>query len=314
MLPLVLVRISENMFFLLMAMLIGSFTEHTFKSEAGERQYWLYVPATHAPAKPAALIVMLHGCTQDGPDIARGTRLNEWADREGFIVVYPQQSATVQAQKCWNWFNPQHQGRDAGEPAIIAGITREVMKHHSIDTSRVFLSGISAGAAMAGLVAAAYPELYSALALHSGPEFLAATNVGDALKVMKAGGPDPAGQGTLAFKAMAERARTMPVIVFHGAKDAIVMPVNGEQAARQWVATNDHADDGSANGSLKLETSRGQGYEKTVAAGKGRARIEYWLIDELGHAWSGGSPSGSYTDPNRLDATAEMIRFFKHVR
>lgn len=302
------------MFITFLVMLLGTFTEHTYKSDLGERQYWVYVPELVRPGRPAPLVVMLHGCTQDGPDIARGTRLNEWADREGFIAVYPQQSASVQAQKCWSWFSTQHQQRGAGEPAIIAGITGEIIKTHNIDTSRVYLAGISAGAAMAGLVAAAYPELYSALALHSGPEFLAATNVGDALKVMKAGGPDPAAQGHLAFKAMAERARTLPVIVFQGANDAVVQPVNGEQAARQWVATNDYADDGRANGSLRLETTHGRGYQRTVASGRGRARIEYWLIDELGHAWSGGSASGSYTDPARLDATAEMLRFFNDVR
>src|SRR5688572_18643549 len=219
------------MILLLMAILSGSFTEHTFKSDAGERQYWLYVPASLSASKPTSLVVMLHGCTQDGPDVARGTRLNEWAEREGFIVVYPQQSKEQNNLKCWNWFNPQHQVRDAGEPAIIAGITREVMAKHNVDTKRVFMGGVSAGAAMAGLTAAAYPELYSALALHSGPEFRAATNMGEALQAMKTGGPDPVQQGTFAYQAMANRARAIPVIVFHGAKDAVVFPVNGEQAA-----------------------------------------------------------------------------------
>jgi poly(hydroxyalkanoate) depolymerase family esterase len=297
-----------------MTILLGSFTEHTFKSDAGERQYWLYVPASLKADKPASLIVMLHGCTQDGPDVARGTRLNEWAEREGFIVAYPQQSQAMNNLKCWNWFVPQHQTRESGEPAIIAGITREVMGKHKIDASRVFIGGVSAGAAMAGLAAAAYPELYSALALHSGPEFRAATNMGEALTAMKQGGPDPVQQGTYAYQMMDKRARAIPVIVFHGAKDAVVFPVNGEQAAKQWISTNDHADDGAANNSLKIETSRGAGYARTVAKGKQRALIEYWLYDELGHAWSGGSPDGTYTDPKTPDATAEMIRFFKHVR
>jgi poly(hydroxyalkanoate) depolymerase family esterase len=297
-----------------MAILTGSFTEHTFKSDAGERQYWLYMPGTQSADKPAAMIVMLHGCTQDGPDVARGTRLNEWAEREGFIVVYPQQSKEQNNLKCWNWFNPQHQVRDAGEPAIIAGITREVMAKHNVDGKRVFMGGVSAGAAMAGLTAAAYPELYSALALHSGPEFRAATNMGEALQAMKVGGPDPVQQGTFAYQAMANRARTIPVIVFHGAKDAVVFPVNGEQAAKQWIRTNDHADDGSANNSVKIEVIKGAGHSRTIAKSKERALIEYYLIDDLGHAWSGGSAEGTYTDPKTLDATAEMIRFFKNVR
>jgi poly(hydroxyalkanoate) depolymerase family esterase len=259
-------------------------------------------------------VVMLHGCTQDGPDVARGTRLNEWAEREGFIVVYPQQSPTANNLKCWNWFVPQHQARDAGEPAIIAGITREVMAKHNVEAKRVFLGGVSAGAAMAGLTAAAYPELYSALALHSGPEFRAATTMGEALATMKGGGPDPVQQGTYAYQAMANRARAIPVIVFHGARDAVVFPVNGEQAAQQWISTNDHADDGKANHSLKVETQKASGHSRTIAKSKHGALIEYYLIDDLGHAWSGGSADGTYTDPRTLDATAEMIRFFKNVR
>ena len=297
-----------------MTILLGSFTEHTFKSDAGERQYWLYVPASHSASKPASLIVMLHGCTQDGPDIARGTRLNEWAGREGFIVAYPQQSKAMNNLKCWNWFNPEHQAREGGEPAIIAGITREVMAKHNVDAKRVYLGGVSAGAAMAGLTAAAFPELYSALALHSGPEFRAATNMGEALQAMKTGGPDPVQQGSLAFQTMANRARAIPVIVFHGAKDGVVFPVNGEQAARQWISTNDHADDGSANNSINVEMVKAAGHSRTIARSKGRALIEYYLIDDLGHAWSGGSAEGTYTDPKTLDATAEMIRFFKNVR
>ena len=131
---------------------------------------------------------------------------------------------------------------------------------------------------------------------------------------MKQGGPDPVKQGTYAYQAMANRARVMPVIVFHGAKDGVVFPVNGEQAAKQWISTNDHADDGNANGSLNVETTKAAGYTRTIAKSKDRTLIEYVLIDELGHAWSGGSSEGTYTDPKTLDATAEMIRFFKNVR
>ena len=303
------------MLLLLISLIVSSFTEHTYKNDAGERQYWLYVPASYNASKPAALIVMLHGCTQDGPDAARGTRLNEWAERDGFIVAYPQQSAAIQVQKCWSWFNPQHQSRGAGEPSIIAGITREVISKYNVDTSRVFIAGVSAGAAMAGLVAAAYPEMYAAAALHSGPEFRAASNVGEALQVMKKGGPDPMQQGLLAYQAMNQRAQIMPVILFQGAKDAVVMPVNGEQATRQWQTTNDHADDGNQNNSLKIESGRGEGFSFTRASQKnGRVIIEYFLIDALGHAWSGGSSAGTYTDPKTLDATAEMIRFFNNVR
>lgn len=295
-------------------MLLGSFTEHTYKSDLGERQYWLYVPSSYDATRPVALVVMLHGCTQDGADIARGTRLNEWAERDGFIAAYPQQSQSASMNKCWNWFNPQHQGRGAGEPGIIAGITAEVAARYNVDGTRTFIAGVSAGAAMAGLVAAAYPDVYRAAALHSGPEFRAASNVGEALQVMKSGGADPVQQAGLAYRVMGAHARTIPVIVFHGARDAVVLPINGAQAARQWQYTNDYADDGMLNGSLILDTARGEGFTRTIVRSKDhRVVVEYWLVDELGHAWSGGSTEGTYTDPSGPDATREMLRFFHDV-
>ena len=295
----------------LLLMLSGSFTEHTYTSSHGTRQYWLYVPTQ----KPTKLLVMLHGCTQDGPDIARGTRLNEWAERERMMVVYPEQPAEVQAMKCWHWFDARHQMRGEGEPAIIAGITNVLMDQHGIDSSTVFLAGLSAGAAMAGLIAAAYPELYRAVALHSGPQFRAAASVSDALRVMKSGGPDPAQQALLAYQTMGERARPIPTIIFHGAQDAIVAPLNGAQTAEQWRHTNDHADDGVANGSLAVDTMQAENYTRVVVNTQDqRTLVEYWLIGSLGHAWSGGSPDGTYTDPGTLDASREMLRFFRDVR
>ncbi|MGQ0560521.1 MAG: extracellular catalytic domain type 1 short-chain-length polyhydroxyalkanoate depolymerase, partial [Gemmatimonadota bacterium] len=215
-------------------MLQGSFTEHTFTSDAGSREYWLYVPSSYDGAQPVPLVVMLHGCTQDAPDIARGTRLNQHAERHGFIVVYPEQDAENPG-RCWNWFEAGHQTRGAGEPAIIAGITRAVLQSHRVDAARVFMAGISAGAAMANVVAVTHPELYAALALHSGIGFKASETLAAARRAMAEGGPDPVTQGRLAHEAMGARARMIPVLVMHGLKDAVVPPLHAAQLEQQWL-------------------------------------------------------------------------------
>jgi len=269
---------------LLLLMLAGTFTQHDFHSDAGSRKYWLFVPASYDPAVPAPLVVMLHGCTQDANDLARGTRLNEHAAQQRFIVAYPEQPVAHNPIKCWNWFDAKHQARDAGEPAIIAGITRQVMARHNIDERRVFLGGISAGAAMANTIAITYPELFAAIALHSGLEFKAATSVLDARKAMMEGGPAPTAQGELAYQTMGERARAIPVIIFNGAKDASVPPLHAAQLDTQW---------------------------RTIAKLAGEpAIVETTIFPDVGHAWSGGSAEGTFTAPDGPDATAAMLRFF----
>jgi poly(hydroxyalkanoate) depolymerase family esterase len=269
---------------LMLVALLGTFTMHDFQSEAGARKYWLYVPSSYDAAKPLPLVVMLHGCTQDANDLARGTRMNERAEAQGFIVVYPEQPVANNPIKCWNWFDARQQTREAGEPAIIAGITNQVLKSHSIDAKRVYLGGISAGAAMANIVAIAYPELFTALALHSGLEYKAASSMFDARKAMLEGGPDPVAQGEAAFAVMGERARAIPVIIFNGAKDASVPPLHATQLEVQWQTIN------------KLAGTK--------------AVVEKVIYPDVGHAWSGGSAEGTYTDPKGPDATAAMLQFF----
>ena len=262
----------------------GTFTQHDFQSEAGARKYWLYVPASYDRAKPAPLVVMLHGCTQDANDFARGTRMNQRAEEEGFIVVYPEQGAVNNPLKCWNWFDAGHQERGNGEPAIIAGITRAVGANYAIDSTRVFMAGISAGAAMANIVAVTYPELFAAVALHSGIEYKSATSVLDARKAMMEGSADSTAPGKLAFAAMGERARAIPVLIINGGQDKSVPVLHARQLEQQW---------------------------RTMAALAGaQAVIETLIVEPLGHAWSGGSPEGTYTDANGPDATSAILKFF----
>ncbi|CAE6724325.1 hypothetical protein R75461_01675 [Paraburkholderia nemoris] len=275
----------------------GTFSTHTFSNSAGQRQYKLYVPAVYKN-DPLPLIVMLHGCTQNADDFAAGTRMNEMAERHGFIVVYPNQSQAANPSTCWNWFKPADQQRDQGEPSLIAGITREVMARYRVDPARVYVAGLSAGGAMADVMLKTSPDLYAAACVHSGLAYGSAKDLPSALAAMKGG------------KAHRSRSRVepqRPLIVFHGDADTTVHPSNatalvaGFNGGVTTLGAPSHTA-GTASG------QRGCTVQRLVAANGVEA--EYWSIHGAGHAWAGGSQRGTYTDPSGPDATAEMLRFF----
>lgn len=281
----------------------ASFATLSHSGVGGTRAYKLYVPANPGDG-PRPLVVMLHGCTQSPDDFAAGTRMNAFAERHGILVAYPEQPASANAQRCWNWFKPDDQRRDQGEPALIAGITRRIMRDHRVDPERVYIAGLSAGGAAAAIMAAAYPDLYAAVGVHSGLPAGAAHDLPSALAAMRQGG----GHGRRA----AERgARAVPTIVFHGDRDSVVHPRNGDDVTAQATA---------AKTGLRSELKQGQApgghaYSRSVHRDpEGRALCEQWTIHGAGHAWAGGSPAGSYTDPQGPDATAEMLRFFLEQR
>ena len=290
----------------------GRWVEGTFTSTAGTRRYQVYVPGGYDPARRHMLVVMLHGCTQDPADFARGTRIAEHAERGRFLAVLPEQPESANPKKCWNWYEPVHQVRSAGEPAMIDGIIMQVMRDHSVDAARVHLAGISAGAAMASLMAVAYPERFASIALHSGMAWRPATDVMSALTVMARGAADADTLGAAALAAMGDRARVVPAMVVHGAKDVVLNPANGRQATQQWLVTNSRALRGAPL-TVSRKTGETTGYHWTRtchAPVPGPCVVEEWVIEELGHAWSGGSSAGTYTDEHGPDITAEMLRFF----
>lgn len=280
----------------------GSFTEARFTGRAGSRTYKVYVPAGADAGVALPLVVMLHGCTQSPDDFAAGTRMNDWAERDGFLVCYPAQTSAANGQRCWNWFNDGDQHRDLGEPALVAGITREVMARHRVDADRVYVAGLSAGGALAATMGQTYPDLYAAVGVHSGLACGAAHDVATAFAAMRQGGGGAARQGS---------PKQIPTIVFHGDRDSTVNPVNGDAVAAQAM----HA------ATLRAEVEDGQvpgghGYRRTrFLDGAGHAVVERWAIHDAGHAWAGGSPAGSYTDVHGPDASGEMLRFFaEHIR
>jgi poly(hydroxyalkanoate) depolymerase family esterase len=277
------------------------FEDRTYANEAGSRPYKLYVPSGYT-GQALPLVVMLHGCTQSPDDFAAGTRMNELAEEEMFLVAYPAQTQTANMSKCWNWFSAGDQQRDQGEPSLIAGITRQILRDFPVESGRVYIAGLSAGGAAAAVMGANYPDLYAAIGVHSGLACGAASDMPSAFAAMRQGGS--VGAGGPHHHGGSKGA--VPTIVFHGDRDTTVNPVNGDQVIAQAKATAD----------LRTTVSRGAasggiGYTRTVQADEsGRPMLEQWVLHGAGHAWSGGSPAGSYTEPRGPDASREMMRFF----
>jgi poly(hydroxyalkanoate) depolymerase family esterase len=285
----------------------GQFLAKSFSNQAGSRTYKLYVPSQYR-GQPLPLIVMLHGCTQSPDDFAAGTRMNLRAEEYNCFVAYPEQAASANISKCWNWFRPGDQIRGQGEPALIAGLTRQVMSDYSVDEERVYAAGLSAGAAAAAVLAAAYPDLYAAIGVHSGLACGVASDVPSAFAAMHQSGPMARRRSGGKLSGRGGYARIVPAIVFHGDQDTTVHPTNGDQVIAQLkeaLATDARVtvEDGRVPG--------GRAYTRTVHRDAADHSIfEQWVIHGAGHAWSGGSPIGSYTDPQGPDATQEMLRFF----
>jgi poly(hydroxyalkanoate) depolymerase family esterase len=272
----------------------GSYVSGTFSDSGGSRSYKLYIPSAYK--KPCPLIVMLHGCKQSADDFAAGTRMNFAAEARGCFVVYPEQPQAANASKCWNWFRPGDQTRDRGEPALIAGITRQVIAEYSIDPGRVYVAGLSAGGAAAAIMGEAYPDLFAAAGVHSGLACGSAHDLASAFGAMR-------GQ---AVGKRRQAAKAMPTIVFHGDRDATVHPCNGTKVIARALA----------DAELQTTTERGSATSGATFSryvqrdADGRSILELWELHGAGHAWSGGSSAGSFTDPNGPDATGEVLRFF----
>ena len=289
----------------------GEFLSRSLTNAAGTRSYKLYVPASCASAtcEPVPLVVMLHGCTQTPDDFAAGTRMNMLADRHGFLVVYPAQAAKANGSKCWNWFRAEDQSRDRGEPALIAGITREVAMLYRVDDRRIFVAGLSAGAAMAIIMGVTYPELYAAVGAHSGLPYRAAHDVPSAFGAMQGNAANAGVSDSRGPFGRERSAHPVPTIVFHGDLDSTVNARNGAAIVEQ--ASGPRADELRLRPIVEEGTSGGRRYRHIAYVDEANQPfIEDWVLHGAGHAWSGGSPSGSFTDARGPDASAEMIRFF----
>ena len=274
---------------------LGEFVKKSYTNAAGTRAYTVFVPSGYA-GKPIPLLIMLHGCTQSTDDFAAGTRMNGLAEEQCFLVAYPAQTRSANVAMCWNWFNGSDQMRGSGEPSLIAGITRQIQQDFAVDARRVYVAGLSAGGAAAAVLGTTYPDVYAAIGVHSGLPSGAAKNLPSALGAMRNG----------ATLASPRELAIVPTIVFHGDTDTTVHPSNGDALiARNDVrALRRTVEDGRVPG--------GRAYRRIVYADESQvARLEQWIVHGAGHAWSGGSPTGTYTDPLGPDASRAMLSFFR---
>jgi len=268
----------------------AQFLNQSFSSDAGFRAYKLYVPK-YTTAKPRPLLIMLHGCKQNPLDFAIGTGMNALAEVHGMLVAYPAQTHTHNPSGCWNWFNPGHQHRGIGEPAIIAGLTSQIIANYDVDVQRVFVAGLSAGGAMAVVMGETYPELFSAVGVHSGLPYKSASDVVSAFAAMRGNLQTPASSGS------------MRTIVFHGDADTTVVPLNAREIINGRSFSSEHVHQGVSDA--------GRRYTRQVFEDQNGVPVaENWLVQGAGHAWAGGNPQGSFTDQAGPDASKEMLRFF----
>ena len=278
----------------------AQYVARTHHCAAGSRRFKLYMPASQ-PTRPKGLILMLHGCSQTPDDFAIGTHMNAVAEKHGLAVAYPAQiKRRMNSASCWNWFRPRHQSRGAGEPAILASLARKLTRELGLGRDDVFVAGLSAGGAMAVILADLYPDLFSAAGIHSGLARGSARNAISAMSVMRSGSAFKVNMPSVA-------ARTDPVrrIIFQGAADSTVHPSNATMIVVAVVGED------AVPTKIGNRRAGGLDYSRSDYAGADGGRlIEHWIIEGAGHAWSGGRAAGSFTDRKGPDASAHMVRFF----
>lgn len=283
----------------------------------GSRGYWLY-----KPAKTSALIVFLHGCNESALEFAGGARVAVLAEKHDFAALLPEQSNQANPERCWNWFSPLHQFRGQGEPGWLASLTAETRDKLGIDPRNVYVVGLSAGGAMANILASCHRELFSAIAIHSGMPFRAAYDVSTAYWSLRHGGVLASElSGSLSYRCTPGSHEPLPTLLIHGTNDQRVHPINSEQLASQFANYNDHADDGLRNGSFSLrEPERmaatapgGYRYKIERHRSNGRLLIENIIVEQMGHSWSGGDPAFPHTDPKGPDFSKILVKFFQEV-
>ncbi len=268
----------------------------------GGRHFHLFVPGGLRVDEHPPLLVMLHGCGQDGMGFAKSTRMNAIAQREGFLVLYPEQDRLANVQGCWNWFETRS-GRAQAEAEIVVAAVDQVISRQRADASRVAICGLSAGASLAALVAARYPERFAAVAIHSGVRTGAAQSSATALAAMR-------GRGSAA--AWSDSGIALPpIVVIQGTADPIVVRANARAAAHAWAHAGDARETAPVRMSAERRVQRGSRKPMRVIEFKRRTVLLATLIevDGLGHAWSGGAAGQPYSDPSGPDVSRFIWSF-----
>jgi poly(hydroxyalkanoate) depolymerase family esterase len=280
----------------------GQFVWHRHAGPHGSRDYRLYVPAPRAGNRELPLVMMLHGCKQDPDDFATGTRMNELAERHGFLVAYPAQTHRANGSNCWNWFDTAQQQRLGDEPSILASIVGDIAARYPVDRNNVYVAGLSAGAAMAVILGQTHPEVFAAVGAHSGLPKGVAHDVPSAFAAMRAGAPQPT---------HANGARAVRTMVIHGDADATVNVSNGAAITRHAVRAFEQGGHRlQAQPVMSVERGGRRCTHRAFCDELGMPLVEECVIHGGGHAWSGGHAEGSFTDRSGPDASEEFVRFF----
>jgi poly(hydroxyalkanoate) depolymerase family esterase len=275
------------------------------------RGYQLYFPTGYRQDERLPLVVMLHGCKQDAESFAASTRFNGLADRDRYLVLYPEQPRRANPYRCWNWFDPSsHKGN--GEVAIIAGMVSKVAAEQNVDSSRVYLAGLSAGGALASALASCHAEMFAACAIHSGMMFQAASSPAAALPAMRDGSqrsPNQAGED--AYELSGSKVHSMPVLVIQGDADETVHPINAKQIVAQFLAMNK---DALARNTPPRTTEKSDGsgyrYETRDYGAEVSPVLRHITVKGMGHGWSGGNANYPYNDARGPNASEMILEFF----
>ena len=299
----------------------GAWVHGSFMNLFGSRDYYFYYPSNHGPG-PIPLVVILHGCRQDAQIMAEGSGLNELAEQNGFAVLYPNQDAIYNADRCWNWFFQVNQMRDSGELSLVMGMVWEVGNQLPIDRSKVFVGGFSAGGAMASNLVACYSDIFSGAAIFSGLEFQAAMTIPDSLVAMSQGpSKDTHQSGLDAALCTPGGGKVQAILVLHGSEDSAVNPINSDRIVAQMTKMNDMLDDGRDNDSQNLQilgshddqVPGGYAYHSDLYGGLGQVHIMNVTVEGMNHAWSGAKISGQFLDPKGPDAGLLMWQFLSQM-
>lgn len=276
--------------------------------------YWLYVPERAAGPAPLPLVVMLHGCDQSATLFAQGTRMNQWAEKRGYAVLYPQQSVSAHPHRCWKWYDRATQ-QGGGDVSLIVGIVNKVLEHYPIDRSRVYICGMSAGAGMANILALNHPELFAALGMHSGPLYGAGHSAIGALGVMRHGASDRVDSAIAEVLLRRPGFPAMPTMLIQGEDDPVVRPVNQAQLTRQAMLLNRLPAGGAVDVASRAGTARAHPHRIHDLYSGRKLMLRVAQVDQLKHAWSGGDARLSFNSDAGPDASTMLLDFFaQHQR
>ncbi len=281
----------------------------TYSGPEGQRSYLIRRPPGGGDMP---LVVVLHGCNQAADSFATLTGFDALADEASFIAVFPEQSGAANPYFCWNWFLEEQQRRDVGEAAILRAIVGEVVAEGGVDVSRVYAVGLSAGGAMAVVLGTVFADVFAAVGTVEGCPFRGTPCLNEPSSLT---GDELA---LLAHEAMGAHARVLPVFVVQGDADVFVAPANGDLLVEQWLGVADLLDNDLLDQSVSREPSSvttetapgGKSYDILTYGDAASPLVRRWTVHGMSHAWSGGAPGMSFSDPGGPDAARGAWDFF----